>query len=104
MKLILRALISLICGSGFYCALLFSVFRFHPPGWISRTLIWNVIIFSFLGRGEPIGYMPDGAPIYDGSVGFLGFTDESILTGFVIYPVLTFAIISILRSGRGKLD
>jgi hypothetical protein len=104
MKLIWRALISLICGGGFYCVLIFSVFRFQPPRWIAQLLLWNIMLFQSFGRGEPIGYMPDGAPVYDGTVGFAGLPYESIFTGFVIYPILVFVLISILGAKRRELD
>ena len=104
MRIIWRGLVSLIYGGILYSALLFAIFRFHPPFWVTRMMSWNVIVFSFLGRGEPIGYMPNGAPVYDGSVGFLGVSYASILTGFVIYPILIFILISVLGWRRRQLD
>ena len=67
-------------------------------------VLWNVTVFGFLGRGEPVGYMPNGAPIYNGSVGFLGISYATIFTGFLIYPVLAFILIWILSCKRGQLD
>src|SRR6476619_1411481 len=96
MKIVLRAIISILVGCGAYVVLLVSVFRFHPPVWISRGLLWNVSLFSFVGRGEPIGRMPNGEPVYDGAAGIAGHSYESILTGFVIYPLIVFVAISMM--------
>jgi hypothetical protein len=100
MKIVSRILVSLILGSFLYVVILFGVFRLHMPISVTKILLWNVVLFGFLGRGEPVGYMPDGAPIYDGSVGFLGMSWESIFTGFIIYPFIFFVALTILRSHR----
>ena len=104
MAILFRILLSLVIGSGFYAFLLFMVFRFRLPRVVKAVLMWNINLFSFLGRGDPIGYMPNGAPIYDGSVGLLGMTTESILTGFIIYPAWVFIWLSVFRWLRRNTD
>lgn len=94
MKIIWRIIGALVFGIAFYLGLLFMVFRFAPSAMITKVLLWNLILFNFLGRGAPVGYMPTGEPIYDGAIGFGGFSVESILTGFIIYPVLVFLILT----------
>lgn len=95
MNVIWRIVGALFIGILFYAVLLIIVIRFALPLAVLKILIWNIIIFGFWGRGEPVGFMPNGAPIYDGTVGFLGFSTESILTGFFIYPILFFIGLSI---------
>jgi hypothetical protein len=102
MAIVFRVLISIVAGVTFYALLLFAAFRFislWPPRVVS-VLLWNASLFQSWGRGEPVGYMPDGAPVYDGMIGVLGQTWESILTGFVIYPILFFIGLTGLKKIR----
>lgn len=104
MAIIWRIIAALIFGSAFYAGLLFTVFRFALPLAIKKILVWNIIVFRFVGRGDPVDYMPNGSPIYDGSSGYLGFSVESILTGFIIYPVFIFVILTVLDKVRTRKD
>jgi hypothetical protein len=102
MHVVLRAIAALVLGAIFYGAVLFSVFRFTFPLAITRVLIWNISLFSFWGRGQPVGYMPNGEPVYDGSLTYGGYSLASISTGFVIYPILIFILFTALLSIRKK--
>jgi len=102
MRILGRILVSIVGGVLFYASLLFVVFRFWLGLTISKILLWNVVLFGFLGRGEPIGHTPDGSPIYDGAGTYLGFSPESIFTGFVIYPVVFFLCLTLLSRIRLK--
>ena len=102
MKIIWRIIGALVFGSVFYVGLLFTVFRFALPFLITKVLLWNLIVFNFLGRGAPVGYMPTGEPIYDGATGYGGFSVESILTGFIIYPILVFLILTTVSKIRSN--
>ena len=101
MAILWRILISIVAGCVFYAGLLFIIFRLIIASAMSpivfRILLWNVILFGFWGRGAPVGSGPDGSPIYDASAGLLGFSWESILTGFVIYPMVIFCGLLIAR-------
>lgn len=102
MPIIWRVFGTMIFGSAFYAALLFTVFRFALPLVVTKVLVWNIIAFNFLGRGSPVGYLSNGDPIYDGDSTYGGFSLASILTGFIIYPVLIFLVLMIVRKFRSK--
>jgi hypothetical protein len=48
--------------------------------------------------------MPNGEPVYDGSLTYGGFSLASISTGFVIYPVLIFVLFTAFHSFQKKKD
>ena len=92
-------------GSFYYALLLFVSFRFLIPVSIAQILLWNLRVFSFLGRGGPVGNMPDGSPIYDWATGLFGISWANISLGFLIYPILFFAILTIwnrFREGKRR--
>ena len=94
MKLAARIAASIGIGTVLYTILLLLAIRFPIVMVKAPFLLWNLRVLSFVGRGDPVGYMPNGAPIYDGSVGFLGVSWPNILLGFLIYPIIVFAIIT----------
>jgi hypothetical protein len=94
LNLISRIIFSLILGAIFYALILVAAFRFPIVIVKAPFLLWNVKLFSFVGRGDPVGYMPNGDLIYGGMTGFLGMSWANILLGFVIYPLIIFVFLT----------
>ena len=53
-------------------------------------------MFASFDRGNPVGYLANGEPVYDGAVGILGYSYASIASGFIVYPILFFLVISMI--------
>jgi len=104
--MVVRILISIFTGVGFYVALVITVLRPYVPFATKKILLWNVVLLNSIGRPAPLYYFPDGTPIYDGSFGLMGYSWSSVLSGFVIYPLLIFVFISavtgLLRRWRAQ--
>ena len=67
-----RIFVSIAAGDILYALILAITLRFPAVFVKAPMLVWNLRLFSFLGRGEAVGRMPNGEPIYDGMEGFLG--------------------------------
>jgi len=96
MAMVLKILISIFVGCGFYITLVINVLRPYVPFATKKFLLWNVILLNSIGRQAPRYYLPDGTPVYDGNFGIMGYSWLSVLSGFVIYPIIIFVLISVI--------
>lgn len=87
-----KFLVSMVVGFAVYASILYSALSFTLPIWLKKAFLWNVMAFSFLGQPPPPAVMPNGHPVAASS-GLGGFSFPSIFTGFIIYPVIVFAVI-----------
>ncbi len=63
---------------------------------IAAILLWNVGLFMILaGNGPLLGYDAQGNPMYEGTPVHLFFGFLGLLSGFLIYPLIVFLILSI---------
>jgi len=83
--------VSVLSGWLFYAIVLGEIIKYRASVSMVNVLLWNVVLFNFL-----CGVNND-APIFDGAAGFPGSTWVSFLSGFVIYPIIFFALFA-LRS------
>lgn len=85
-------MVSMVVGFLLYAVMLYSALSLALPLWLKKVLLWNVTVFSFLGQPAPASMMPNGHPAA-ASTGLGGLSFSSIFTGFIIYPVIIFAVI-----------
>lgn len=97
MSAIRKVLISIVFGIIFYAVLVVTCLRPFVPFALKKVFLWNIILLNSVGRQKPLWYLPDGTPVYDGNFGVMGFSWQSVLSGFVIYPILIFIGISIFE-------
>lgn len=90
-----RILLSIFAGWLIAGALIFIAFIAASKK-IAMILLWNVGLFVALaGNGPLLGYDAQGNPMYEGTPVHFVFGLLGILSGFLIYPMIVFVILSV---------
>lgn len=64
---------------------------------VSSILLWNVSFFIALaGNGPLLGYDQQGNPMYEGTPVHVFFALFGFASGFLIYPIFVFLILTIV--------